>query len=222
MAAERLILFSAAALFFAAGFSAKSADASKEAAFLAEAERNMAKIKTLQAEFVQERTVKLLKNKIKFEGKFFIQMPGKIAWQVYRPVRYICIIRDNSITQWDADSRRKTVISAENNSALQVVFQQLNRWFSGKFNELRRDFDYSADVREKLLKFTPKKGVPQENFVKSISILLNDKLDYIREIRIVEKNGDTQTISFEKTQINQKLPADAFKSDASDRSDTSD
>ncbi|MDD5599178.1 MAG: outer membrane lipoprotein carrier protein LolA [Victivallaceae bacterium] len=210
MAAERLILFAAAAFWFAAGFAAECTEDLKEAAFLARAERNMAEIKTLQAEFIQERSIKLLKNRIRFEGRFFIQMPGRIAWQVYRPVRYVCIINDNSITQWDADSRRKTVISAENNSALQVVFQQLNRWFSGKFNELCRDFDYRADIREKVLQFIPKKGVPQENFISSISICLHDSLNYIREIRITEQNGDTQTISFYKTQINQKLPAAAW------------
>ncbi|MFA6716369.1 MAG: outer membrane lipoprotein carrier protein LolA [Victivallales bacterium] len=210
MAAKRLILFAVAAILSAAGNSAKCAETPKEAAFLAKAEHNMAGIKTLQAEFIQERSVKLLKNKIRFEGGFFIQMPGKIAWRVYRPIPYVCIIRDNSITQWDADSRRKTVITAENNSALQVVFQQLNRWFSGKFNELRQDFDCRADIGKKLLRFIPKKGVPQENFIKSISILLNDKLDYIREIRIIEKNGDTQMISFYKTRINQELPADVW------------
>ena len=212
MAGSKLTLISALVLLCQVLFSAELTD--KQAAFLADAERSMSRIKTLYADFTQIRALKLLKHKVKFNGRFFLQAPDKIAWQVHSPIRYCCIISDNSISQWDSDSDRETVISAKDNSALRVLFEQLHYWFAGKFNSLRKEFDCTVDAGKKTLVFTPKKGFPQSRFIMRISVFLQDDLSCIKQIEVVEKNGDTQTITFSNTVINQELPADAWKTSA--------
>ena len=211
MARKGLILIlSAMFLWPFCGLSNSKITEQKEA-FLNEAEQSMSKIKTLHAEFIQIRKIKLLKHEVKFKGLFFLQAPDKIAWQVYNPIRYSCVIDNKSISQWDADSKHKTVISVEKNNALRLLFKQLNYWFAGKFSNLRKEFICSIDRDKKILLFKPKKGLPQERFIKSISISLAKDLSCIKRIEIIEGNDDTQTITFYKTVINKKLPASVWQ-----------
>lgn len=187
------------------------ADALTGKNFMAQVEQRLGRIKSVQAQFEQRRTLKLLNHAAIFHGEIFIQEPGKLAWHVYTPIRYSCIISGDTMTQWDADSNDTVTISAKQVDALRLLFRQLRYWFSGQFAALSQEFDSTINVKARQLKFSPKLGTPPQRFIKSITITLRDDLAYIQQIVINEKNGDTMTMIFTQTIINQPLPANAWK-----------
>ena len=189
------------------------ANTSPEAKFMARVEQQLGQIKTLQVDFEQQRTLKLLKHKAIFTGKIFMQAPGKLAWHVYQPIRYSCIINGDTMTQWDADSNEVTTINAKKIGALQLVIRQLQYWFAGDFAALNSDFKSKVIINAQQIEFTPKAATPPARFIKRIIVTLKKDLSYIKKIVIYEKGGDTMTMLFAKTIINQKLPANAWDVD---------
>ncbi len=187
-----------------------AAGTSPEAKFMARVEQQLGQIKTLQVDFEQQRTLKLLKHKAIFKGKIFMQAPGKLAWHVYRPIRYSCIINGDTMTQWDADSNEVTTIDAKKIGALQLVIRQLQYWFAGNFVALNSDFASKVIIDKQQIEFIPKAATPPARFIQKIIVTLKKDLSYIKKIVIYEKSGDTMTMLFTKTIINQQLPASAW------------
>jgi outer membrane lipoprotein-sorting protein len=181
-----------------------------EVKFMAQVEQQLGQIKTLQVDFEQQRTLKLLKHKAIFTGKIFMQAPSKLAWHVYSPIRYSCIIKGNIMTQWDADSDEVTTINAKKIGALQLVIRQLQYWFAGNFAALNSDFKTKVMIKQQQIEFIPKPSTPPARFIKKIIVTLKKDLSYIKQLMIYEQSGDTMTMLFTKTIINRPLPDNAW------------
>ncbi|MCF6175203.1 MAG: outer membrane lipoprotein carrier protein LolA [Victivallaceae bacterium] len=187
------------------------ASTTPETQFMARVEQQLGQIKTLQVDFEQQRTLKLLKNKAIFTGKIFMEAPGKLAWHVYKPIRYSCIINGDIMTQWDADSNEVTTINAKKIGALQLVIRQLQYWFAGNFTALNSDFESKVMINTQQIEFIPKASTPPARFIKKIIVTLKKDLSYIKKIVIYEEGGDTMTMLFAKTIINKPLPDNVWK-----------
>ena len=82
--------------------------------------RKMGAVSTLQAEFVQKKRIASLKHTLMIRGELALDRKGKMAWRVHSPMRYVCLIDGNSLTQWDEDSDSVLKLDVSKNPALQV------------------------------------------------------------------------------------------------------
>ncbi len=179
--------------------------------FMTRVEKNLGKITTLQVDFIQRRTLRLLQHQAIFTGKIFMQSPGKLAWKVYTPIKYSCIIDGDKMRQWDADSDTVTVLSAHKFTALQLVIRQLKYWFSGNFNALKKDFTLKIGQQAAVIEFFPKPDTQPARFIKYIKVKLRPDLSYIQQLTIYERGGDMMELNFNHTVINQTLPKTAWQ-----------
>lgn len=80
-------------------------------AVLSRLENKMAGIKTIKTDFIQEKELAVFKQKVVLKGTVYIEKPARLAWHVYSPVKYVMIMSEDTISQWDEDTGKVQKIS---------------------------------------------------------------------------------------------------------------
>lgn len=181
-------------------------------AVLSRLEKNMSGIKTIKTGFIQEKELAVFKQKVVLKGTVCIEKPARLAWRVDNPVKYVMIMSDDTISQWDEDTGRVQKISLSKNPAFEAAIGQMRIWFSGSYSPLLKDYGISL-LREKpvSLKFTPKPATFAGNVIKSVTVDFRKDEQYINRIFIEEKGGDTTSLLFVDTRLNIPVEASAWK-----------
>jgi len=179
---------------------------------LSRLEKKMSGIKTLKTGFVQEKELAVFKQKVVLKGTVYIEKPARLAWHVYNPVKYVMIMSDDTISQWDEDTGKVQKISLSKNPAFEAAIGQMRVWFSGSYSPLLKDYEISL-LREKpvSLKFTPKPATLAGNVIKSVTVDFRKDEQYINRIFIEEKGGDTTSLLFVNTRLNIPVNASVWK-----------
>lgn len=169
-------------------------------------EEKISGVKTLEAEFIQEKKLTVFNNKVVLKGKVFIQEPDLFAWHTDTPVRYIMVIRGDIIKQWDEDTQKVQSLSLSRNPTFLVAVNQMKVWFSGKYLGLLKDYEAKAiSFKPVILEFKPKPSAAAFNIIKKVRMSFQEDERYITRIDIEEKNQDSTSLIFINTKINSSI-----------------
>ena len=165
---------------------------------------NMAEISSLKSDFRQEKRLRSFAFPLKITGSMYIEHSAeRFAWIVKEPMKSRCIIRGNTLEQWDGDSGKVVTIDGNRNDALKALFSTLRQLFAGDIKKMMKDFKLEKESNPMIL--APKSGTPAEALIKKITLRFSPDWRRIEAIVLDEKNGDTTTIEFINTQINVKI-----------------
>lgn len=174
-------------------------------AFMDRAAKSMAENETVTAQFTQVKKLKAFRRPLTITGELCIDRTGKFAWHVKTPVQYSCIIRDGKLMQWDAESGKTQTLSLDSNAALRYLASSLRNYFSGRFQEMKRDFTPTS-YRDGVLAMQPKEGMPAAMFIAEIRFSFTGDLRGMERIEILEKTGDNTVITFSDMKRNVPIP----------------
>jgi outer membrane lipoprotein-sorting protein len=181
-------------------------------AVLGDLEKTMSGTKTIQADFIQEKDLALFNQKIIIKGKVFIRKPGFLSWKIVSPMRYSMVMKDSTISQWDEDTDQVQRVSLANNPGFQLVVEQMERWFCGAYRSMLDEYKITQIAEHPLaLEFVPLEGSAPHNFIERVTIFFQDDERYISEVRIEEKGGDSTSLIFSNTQLNQPITPSAWE-----------
>ena len=163
----------------------------------------LAAVRTVQAEFEQEKNLALFQQKITLIGRIYIDNSGRFAWHADTPVRYrLCVVGDD-VRQWDEDTRQVQRLPVASNPVLKMAMGQMRDWFVGRYAALLKEYDVSvlsdAPVQ---LRFVPKSGLPMARAIGAVVVTLQRDEQYIETLRIEDLNGDATTIRFKNPTLN--------------------
>jgi hypothetical protein len=103
-------------------------------------------------------------------------------------------------------------VSLVNNPSFQVAIQQMQNWFSGTYKTMQGDYQISLISQQPLkLEFIPKEKSAAANFIQRVTVLFQDDQQYIKELDILEKSGDSTLLEFINAQLNQNIPPAAWE-----------
>jgi outer membrane lipoprotein-sorting protein len=175
-------------------------------------QEKMSAVKTIQTDFIQEKNLALFKQKLTLKGKIFIQKPGLLSWRVFTPMRYSLVIKGNQVSQWDEDTNQVQSVSLTNNPSIQAAIQQMQNWFSGTYKSMKGDYNIALISQQPLkLEFIPKEKSMVRNFIQHVTVLFQNDQQYIKEIIILEKSGDSTLLEFINAQLNQEISPKAWE-----------
>ena len=178
---------------------------------LIELETKMSKIDTIQTGFIQEKQLSLFNQKVILEGMMYIQKASRLAWHVYKPVRYSTIIVGDTICQWDEETDNVRKIPIMKNPAFGAALEQMRVWVLGNYLDLLSNYNITMSTREPLvLEFVPYDTTVASKVIRKISISFREDQSYIRQIHIEEKDGDSTQFTFYETQLNYSIDPKAW------------
>ena len=194
-------------------FAQKTEDVSAETIrLLTRLEHKMAGINSISAGFVQEKDLSLFKNTLIIKGFVYLKKPDLLAWYVTEPLRYKVVIKSDTVEQWDEETDKVQKISIKKNPALQAVFEQMDKWFSGSYLSMTNEYYIKILSRNPVsIGFIPKNGTYAENLISRVTVVFMNNEQYIHKIEIKEKAGDRTKLTFANTLLNGQIEDTAWE-----------
>lgn len=168
-------------------------------------ESNLREARSIQADFEQVRKFERLKSELTVRGELAVSADGRMAWYVTAPMRYLCVITPEGVSQWDEDSNTVLTLTQRDLPWLKVLYEGLQSWFRADFKVLERDFVLSR-YDERTLKLLPKPGTLYGEAIAEALLSFSEDYRHVERIAMKEKSGDTITITFLNVKINASIP----------------
>jgi outer membrane lipoprotein-sorting protein len=164
-------------------------------------------LKSVQADFVQEKHLKILVRPLVSTGTFTFQAPQSLRWEYRTPVPSILLMHGGRVKKFVERDGRLMEDQGMPFDSMQVVLGQLSNWLDGRFadNDLFRvSF---ADDHTVLL-------VPRQQalagLIDRIELQLADRKGLLNGVTIYEGPDSYTRMTFDNTVLNRQIPAAVF------------
>jgi len=180
--------------------------------YLTELQKHLESVKTVQADFEQEKKLAVFNRTMMIRGEMALDRPKRMMWHVREPVRYSILMEGNTVRQWDEDTNRVQTLHVEDTPTLKVVFSQFRAWFLGDYHAIAQAYDVVIVDREPpCLRFSPKPDSAMAEMVKQVQMTMSKNRLSIETIAIEEEGGDKTTIRFLNTRLNQPIQDEVWE-----------
>ena len=166
------------------------------------------KTETIKSDFLQEKNLSMLSEKISSKGKFWFKKENQLRMEYERPFEYLMILNKDNI--YIKDGNKESRVSVRSNK----IFQQINKIIVGCVQgAVLNNLDFAMKAFENkstyLVELTPAAKTLKE-FFKNIDIIV-DKKDYgVTTIVMNENSGDNTTLHFINRELNTPIPDALF------------
>lgn len=166
------------------------------------------KTNTIKSDFVQEKELSMLSEKIVSKGRFWFKRENAVRMEYTTPFQYLMIINNGKI--YIKDSQKENKISAKSNK----LFEQINKIMMDCVNgSALTNPDFSAKIFEGsniyLVELTPvNKNL--KNLFRNINLFVEKKDYAVSKIEMHESSGDNTTINYINREMNVSLPDALF------------
>lgn len=152
-----------------------------------------AQVSTIQADFIQTKTMKMLGDKIVSHGKMYHQQSDKLHWEYTSPYKYTFIMNGGKVLLMK--NGRKDVIDTSKNKMFREIGRIMLSSVTTKSRQKTMDLPLSKQMKA---------------MYKRIVLHFNQKTSLVERVVMYEKNGDTTDIELKNVTTNKTIPAAVF------------
>lgn len=166
------------------------------------------KTNSIKSNFVQEKNLAMLSEKITSKGKFWFRKESQVRMEYTQPYQYLMVINKDKV--YVKDGQKENKVSTKSNK----LFQQINRiMIDCMQGTALNNPDFKTKVFESkgtyMVELTPTSKNMKDLF-KTVNLVV-DKKDYgVGSIEMHEPSGDETVIRFVNKELNTTLPDALF------------
>jgi outer membrane lipoprotein-sorting protein len=158
---------------------------------------------SLRADFVQEKNLSVLSEKITSRGKFCFRRPDNVRMEYTQPFQYLMILANNHV--YIRDGQKENSVSTKSSK----LFAQINQLVVDCVRGTAvNNPDFKVRVFEGgqtyLIELTPV-ARDMKNLFQTVSVVLDKKDFTATRIRMLEPSGDNTVITFTNKELNVPL-----------------
>lgn len=162
--------------------------------------RAAATIKTMQADFVQTKHLRMLGDKMVSRGRMCYQQSDRLRWEYTKPYAYTFILNGNSVMM--SKGGHRDVVDVNRNKVFREIAQMMMSSVVGTCLTDSKRFKVSMTVDKQTCTATL---LPQKKDVKAmftrIVLVFNRKTSVVSKVTMYEKNGDRTEITLDNVRI---------------------
>ncbi len=166
------------------------------------------KVSTIKSDFVQEKDLSMLSEKIVSRGKFWFRKENAVRMEYISPFQYLMIINGSKV--YIKDSQKENRMSTRSNKLFQSINRILMDCVKGTVFD---NTDFSVRLFEStdsyLAELTPLTK-DMKGFFKKINVTLKKKTNIVTRVEMHEPSGDSTTITYSNHELNTSLPDALF------------
>jgi outer membrane lipoprotein-sorting protein len=172
-----------------------------------------ATVKTLEASFVQTRTLKILKKPLVSRGIIAYRRPNDLRWEYQSPLATLLVVRGGNAQRlvkhggnWVTDSSAKL-------EAMKMVLGEINLWLDGNFSASKtfrpelRPTTKEQPAHVDLIPLDPSLG----KIISRIAIVFGERPGTVSAIDIFEPGEGVTHIVFENPHYGEAIPDERFE-----------
>ncbi|EHJ48838.1 outer membrane lipoprotein carrier protein LolA [Solidesulfovibrio carbinoliphilus subsp. oakridgensis] len=166
-------------------------------------------VRSIQTEFTQEKRLSIFKQILLSKGEFAFQRPRSLRWEYLEPVRSGFILHGDSGKRWNELAGETQDFSVRKDPIMQLVSSQILLWTTLDLKALSRTYTIAvkSDAPAVLL-FTPRAA--EVGPIAGLCITFTPDDAAIAVIEILEGQGDSTTIRFHGTRLNDDIDPGVF------------
>jgi outer membrane lipoprotein-sorting protein len=163
---------------------------------------------SIKSDFVQEKTLSMLSEKIVSKGKFWFKKNNQVRMEYDHPFQYLMVINGDKVLI--RDGQKQNTISVRSNK----LFQQINKiTVDCVQGTALTNSDFKTRIFESknnyMIELTPiSKSL--KDFFKTINVAVGKKDYSVNTIEMNENSGDNTLIRFTNKELNTTLPDALF------------
>lgn len=165
------------------------------------------RLRSVQADFIQEKHLKILVRPIISQGRFVFQAPGSLRWEYREPFHSILLMFEGRVRKFSEKNGQLVEDRGLRLDAMQVVLSEISGWLDGRFTDNAAfDADFEND---RTIQLTPKDKSMQA-FIIAIELKLGDQPGLLDSVTIFEGPESFTRLLFSHAVINQSIPNTLF------------
>ena len=193
-------------------------------ALLDAAARQSAGIASLNAEFVQEKSMAVLARPMTSQGYFCLrrgvqassvqeratkdvnsfQPADSLLWAYTRPLASGFIYKNGKGALWEGSPEATRPANERESTVITAIIRNILDWISIDPAALRATYRLERPQADKpMLLLYPLR----QSFFAKLEVTFAEDLKSVRQLTFTERNGDTVRIIFKQTRVNEALPA---------------
>jgi len=171
------------------------------------AEQDVLRLQSIQADFVQEKHLKILVRPLVSTGTFSFQAPQSLRWEYQTPVPSILLLHGGRVQKFIERDGRLVEDKGMGLDSMQVILGQISSWLDGRFTDSEMFRVSFADDRTVLL--TPKQQ-SLAGVISNIELQLADRKGLLDAVTIYEGPESYTRMTFSNRVLNKQIPATVF------------
>jgi outer membrane lipoprotein-sorting protein len=166
-------------------------------------------VNTIESDFVQEKNLSVLSNRIISKGHFCYKKDNNIRWEYLQPYQYLIIISNNKI--FIKEDKNQNQYDVQSNK----MFQEMNKFISGciQGDILKNDKEYKTgyfeDDKSYFVSLVPN-DEKMRQMLNEVQIWFNHNDLTVSRITMIESGGDYTKIDFTNKKLNTDIPIEKF------------
>lgn len=175
---------------------AGAAQTPQERQAIQQVSRAAAAMKTMQADFVQTKHLRMLGEKMVSRGRMCYQQSDRLRWEYTKPYAYTFILNGNSVMM--SKGGHRDVVDVNRNKVFREIARMMMSSVVGTCLTDSRNFKVSMTVDKQTYTATL---LPQKKDVKAmftrIVLVFNRRTSVVSKVTMYEKNGDRTEITLD-------------------------
>lgn len=166
-------------------------------------------LKSIQADFVQTKYLKMLNEKMVSRGKMYYQQSDKLRWEYTTPYTYTFVL--NGAKVLIGKGKRNDVINVNQSKVFKEIARIMMNSVVGKCLTDQKDFKTSimANSSEYIATLYPQQKQMKQMFQKMVLHFNRQKLT-VSVVELIEKKGDKTVIELKNVKNNTPINAKVF------------
>lgn len=165
------------------------------------------RLRSVQADFTQEKHLKILARPLISQGTLAFQAPQSLRWEYLRPIHTILLLHDGRIDKLIEREGRFEPDNGAGTDAMRIVLQDIGNWLNGRFSD-NPLFAVSRTGEQTLVLSPRDPGL--EAVIKRIELHLGAREGVVDRVTIVEGDEATTELTFSRVILNQEIPTQRF------------
>ena len=163
---------------------------------------------TIQGEFIQEKKLKLLNDKVISKGLIWFKKENKLRWEYSEPFSYIVVLNAGKVTL--KDEGKVSRYDAASNKLFMELNDILITCINGNiFQSNKFSYRFLENEKSNVVELLPVSS-SMKGFIEKI-VLYFDKGDYsVSRVDMIEPSQNSTVIAFKNKKLNAEIPDQNF------------
>lgn len=164
--------------------------------------------RSIQADFIQEKNMKILARPLVSKGRLLFRSPDNLRWEYLAPVKNVLLMKDGVPRKFVSENGAWRQDDSPGLDAVPTILAQMTGWLEGRFSDADGAAMFAVSRQGQVVRLTPKEeGMRAVIAAIELRLLADDVVDEVD----IHEGGDAVTrIKFKNTIIGQVIPDALF------------
>ncbi len=166
-----------------------------------------AKLRSVQADFTQEKHLRILGRPLVSKGRFIFQAPDSLRWEYLEPFRSVLLMHQGQVRKFIRSGGRMVEETGMDLSPMRIVMTKIGAWLDGRFTE--NDTFSVRRMEDGRIRLVPK-DQGMRRIITAIELVPGERPGLLRSVTIFEGADDTTSLSFSQARLNRPVDPRLF------------